>query len=157
MLQTTRGAKYRYIVFVNCVCTFLFYDMCEMCRQRYAGMTFIDSIGAGVHMGAVYCVELFSYDPLENPPGPCGLSRLSSLPSLSSFGREVYLSLNLSPGAPSPILSLTFWYSAVSSNRIKRQARASKTPKTQAGRIVVILIFLTLAAVFVGLGENDET
>ena len=64
MLQTTRGAKYRYIVFVNCVCTFLFYDMCEMCRQRYAGMTFIDSIGAGVHMGAVYCVELFSYDPL---------------------------------------------------------------------------------------------
>ena len=32
---------------------------------------------------------------VANPPGPCGLSHLSSLPSLSSLGREVYLSLNL--------------------------------------------------------------
>ena len=74
-----------------------------------------------------------------NPPGPCGLSRLSSLPSLSSFGREVYLSLNLSPGAPSPILEITFWWPAVSPNHIKRRARASKTPKTQAGYIVDFL------------------
>ena len=69
------------------------------------------------------------------PPGPRGLSRLSSLSSLSSFGREVYLSLNLSPGAPNPILSLTLWWPAVSPNHIKRQARASKTPKTQAGYV----------------------
>ena len=77
--------------------------------------------------------------PNENPPSPCGLSRLSSLPSLSSFGREVYLSLNLSPGAPSPILYLTFWWPAVSPIHIKRQARASKTPKTQAGYIADFL------------------
>ena len=59
-------------------------------------------------------VEHFGY-PLprnrrvRNPPGPCGLSRLSSLPSLSSFGREVYLSLNLSPGPPSSSRSWGFW------------------------------------------------
>ena len=89
----------------------------------------------------VVCCWLYRYLIMKvgNPPGPCGLSRLGTLSSLSSFGRKVYLSLNLSPGAPSPILSLTFWISAVSPNRIKRQARASKTPKTQAGHIVDFL------------------
>jgi len=80
-----------------------------------------------------------------NPPGPCGLSRLSSLPSLSSFGREVYLSLNLSPGAPSPILSLSLWQPAVSPIHIKRQARASKTLKTQSGHIVDFLFSFGLS------------
>ena len=76
---------------------------------------------------------------LKNPPGPCGLSRISSLHSLSSFGREVYLSLNLSPIAPSPRISLTLWPSPLSPNHIKRQARASKTPKTQSSHFVVFL------------------
>ena len=44
-----------------------------------------------------------------NPPGPCGLSRLSSLPSLSSFGRKVYLSINFSPGDARPILCFVFF------------------------------------------------
>ena len=44
----------------------------------------------------------------SNPPGPCGLSRLGTLSSLSSFGRKVYLSLNLSPGPQSSLRFLLF-------------------------------------------------
>ena len=36
----------------------------------------------------------------KDPPGPCGLNRPSPLLSLSPFGKEVYLSLNLFPGPP---------------------------------------------------------
>ena len=77
-----------------------------------------------------------------NPPGPCGLSRLSTLPSLSLFGTEINLSKYLGRRSRTNIC-FPLPHPPLSADHIKRQARASKTPKTQSGHIIDILVSQT--------------
>ena len=66
---------------------------------------------------------------LNNPPGPCGLSRRSSLPSISSFGTKVYLSLKLSPGLPNLLFLLASLAVAPSKNHTKPLVAQQSRPK----------------------------
>ena len=75
--------------------------------------------------------------PLKsNPPGPCGLSYLGNLSSLSSFGRRG-LPLSKSLSSASKLTTLTVLLAVAPSKNIQKPLDSQQNhPNTQSGKII---------------------